>query len=739
MRTLLLLRGAMGSGKSTFIKENNLEPYTLEADKFRVLVSNPVMNEEQFIISQKNDNLAWDMLLRCLEERMKRGDFTVIDATHSSRRLTKKYEALADLYKYSIYYYQTDATIEQCLEWNRNRPAHKFVPEDAIKRAHSLVNTTELPKRYKRIYSLDEIKNFYVDDVTEKYEKVKVAGDIHSCGTALEKYLENFDEKTLYVFCGDYFDRGIEHNKVWSIVKELVKKPNVIMLEGNHEKHIRNWAYDIEEVPKSALRSFSELSLEKTDKEVENLKKEMRMFYKKLRQAYAFNFNGRKFLVTHGGISFVPDMVFISANEMIKGVGNYETEIDQIYEENFKKGKCQDFIQIHGHRMTESAEHSICLEGEIEYGGHLKYVEITPETYEPKEIKNDVYDKYYLKHNFEDHMKKGEVLLTSNEEVNIMLNSNLIKVKKNDFNTYSMNFTEKVFRKRIWDDLTIKARGLYVDRETGEVKARSYNKFFNIYQTGIKEVSKNFLMNNLKFPLKAITKYNGFLGILSVDKETEEFIFATKSTMSGDHAGYFRKIFEKLNKNLKNYLKEILLKNNASATFEVISSLDPHIVKYDKDELFLLDFIENKLHINGIDIDEAFSEEMKMKLQNKLLQENISDEHFFFAKIEKIIETFEELEEFNKKADELKNIEGYVYKDQDGFMFKYKNKFYNDWKRRRGLIDVYKRNPNDRFDFSRCRDAHDVVFMNKVTELPFDEIKDKSIIEIRDMVEKANG
>lgn len=658
MRTLLLLRGAMGSGKSTFIKENNLEPYTLEADKFRVLVSNPVMNEEQFVISQKNDSFAWDMLLRCLEERMKRGDFTVIDATHSSRRLTKKYEALADLYKYSIYYYQTDATIEQCLEWNRNRPAHKFVPEDAIKRAHSLVNETELPKRYKRIYSLDEIKNFYVDDVTEKYEKVKVAGDIHSCGTALENYLEGFDEKTLYVFCGDYFDRGIEHNKVWNIVKELVKKPNVIMLEGNHEKHIRNWAYDIEEVPKSALRSFSELSFEKTDKEVENLKKEMRMFYKKLRQAYAFNFNGRKFLVTHGGISFVPDMVFISANEMIKGVGNYETEIDQIYEENFKKGKCQDFIQIHGHRMTESTEHSICLEGEIEYGGHLKYVEITPETYETKEIKNDIYDKYYLKHNFEDHIKKGEVLLTSNEEVNIMLNSNLIKVKKNDFNTYSMNFTEKVFRKRIWDDLTIKARGLYVDRETGEVKARSYNKFFNIYQTGIKEVSKNSLMNNLKFPLKAITKYNGFLGILSVDKETEEFIFATKSTMSGDHAGYFRKIFEKLNKNLKNYLKEILLKNNASATFEVISSLDPHIVKYDKDELFLLDFIENKLHIKGIDIDEAFSEEMKEKLKNKLSEENISDEHFYFAKVEKIIETFEELEEFNKKADELKNIEG---------------------------------------------------------------------------------
>ena len=41
MRTLLLLRGAMGSGKSTFIKENGLEPYTLEADRFRTLICNP--------------------------------------------------------------------------------------------------------------------------------------------------------------------------------------------------------------------------------------------------------------------------------------------------------------------------------------------------------------------------------------------------------------------------------------------------------------------------------------------------------------------------------------------------------------------------------------------------------------------------------------------------------------------------------------------------------------------------
>lgn len=43
MRTLLLLRGAPGAGKSTWIDENNLQNYTLEADKFRQLTSNTVL------------------------------------------------------------------------------------------------------------------------------------------------------------------------------------------------------------------------------------------------------------------------------------------------------------------------------------------------------------------------------------------------------------------------------------------------------------------------------------------------------------------------------------------------------------------------------------------------------------------------------------------------------------------------------------------------------------------------
>ena len=107
---------------------------------------------------------------------------------------------------------------------------------------------------------MNEIKNFYIEDLTGKYEKIKVVGDIHSCGTVLEKFLEDFLEDTLYVFCGDYFDRGIEPVKTWNIIKELVKKPNIVMIEGNHEKWVRNWAFDFENVSKQAQKTFDALT-----------------------------------------------------------------------------------------------------------------------------------------------------------------------------------------------------------------------------------------------------------------------------------------------------------------------------------------------------------------------------------------------------------------------------------------------------------------------------------------------
>ena len=105
MRTLLLLRGAQASGKSTWVAENNLEPYTLNADNIRLNIANPVLNEDGSIeISQKYNKLTWELLYKYLEMRMENGDFTIIDATHSDIKLMNKYRDLANTYKYTIYY-----------------------------------------------------------------------------------------------------------------------------------------------------------------------------------------------------------------------------------------------------------------------------------------------------------------------------------------------------------------------------------------------------------------------------------------------------------------------------------------------------------------------------------------------------------------------------------------------------------------------------------------------------------
>ena len=394
MRTLLLLRGVQGSGKSTYIEKNELQPYTLCADDFRTLVCNPILNMEgDFHISQENDKLAWGMLLQALEERMKRGDFTIIDATHSTQKMVKNYKALAEMYKYTIFVKEFDVSLETCLERNSSRERYKFVPEDIIRKYHSLITQTSLSKGILKINDISEINNFYIDEISDKYKRVIVIGDLHSCNTALTELLEKekFDKDTLYIFLGDYLDRGLEHKETFNKMLHLSKQSNVILLEGNHEKSLAIWCQDRNErlSKKFINETLKPLIENKTEEEIEEFKSVCRQFYKKLRQAYAFNFNGINYLCTHAGLPAVPNLAYISTEAMIKGVGGYDDNISGIYEENYKIGKCQNFTQIFGHRTNDSTQHSINLEGQVEFGGYLMYLVLTENGKEIKQIKNE--------------------------------------------------------------------------------------------------------------------------------------------------------------------------------------------------------------------------------------------------------------------------------------------------------------------------------------------------------------
>ncbi|EFD81979.1 2',3'-cyclic nucleotide 3'-phosphodiesterase [Fusobacterium animalis D11] len=729
MRTLLLLRGTQASGKSTWVAENNLEPYTLSADKIRLNIANPVLNEDGSIeISQKYNKLTWELLYKYLEMRMENGDFTIIDATHSDIKLMNKYRDLANTYKYTIYYLEFDTPLEECLKRNRERVGYKYVPEKVIERTwETIKNNEKLPSVLKKINSIDEIINFYTADVNE-YKKVIIIGDIHSCAEPLKEVLKDFSEENLYVFVGDYFDRGIQAVETFKIILDLLEKPNIIFIEGNHENNsVKKFIYDEEKYTKS----FDETTLQPLLKEFEldYIKAGLKKIYKRLRQCFTFEFRGKKFLCTHGGLPLVPKLTLVSAREMIKGVGKYETEIGEIYSENYKKGLCQDFIQVHGHRGINDGEYSYCLEGRVEFGGELKVLTIDNDgNIEKYGIKNDVYNRG-LKLPMSGVTEKVEKFNTANELINEMIGHKFITVKECDYNLISLNFNREAFNKKKWNDLTIKARGLFVDRDSGEVKIRSYNKFFNF---GERHVNLGYLHKYATYPIRVFKKYNGFLGLASVIDGN--IVFASKSVTSGKYKDIFQNIWNKVEAEVKELLKKTMIENNCTAVFEVVSpEYDPHIIKYDKEHLYLLDFIENKLDIDTHNIDLEFSENLMKKVE---FSSTILTKKELITKLENYNELYNFLDE---KAKSLEEFEGYVLCDNSGLMFKFKLPYYMLWKERRTWLERYRSalSKGKKIEIKDIEKDENRHFKKFLLKLGKDKLQGLSIIDVREMYEES--
>lgn len=90
------------------------------------------------------------------------------------------------------------------------------------------------------------------------------------------------------------------------------------------------------------------------------------------------------------------------------------------------------------------------------------------------------------------------------------------------------------------------------------------------------------LQHKLAFPVTAYVKENGFLGIVSYNEEDDSLFIATKSSINGDFAGWFKKmLYSKVPKQTLTSLKEYARDNNVSFVFECVDMKnDPHIIDY---------------------------------------------------------------------------------------------------------------------------------------------------------------
>jgi 2',3'-cyclic-nucleotide 3'-phosphodiesterase len=137
----------MGSGKSTWIKNNHLEINTIEPDRLRLMYQGLVLNKDgRYAISQENDKEVWGTLFKMLENRMKHGSLSVIDATHTSTKSINRYKTLCDKYNYKCIVIDfSEVELQLALERNKNREDYKFIPEKVIIDAYNRLKNSTIP------------------------------------------------------------------------------------------------------------------------------------------------------------------------------------------------------------------------------------------------------------------------------------------------------------------------------------------------------------------------------------------------------------------------------------------------------------------------------------------------------------------------------------------------------------------------------------------------------------------
>ena len=747
MRLLIVLRGIPASGKSTFIKEHDLEGFTLCPDDYRVQIGGLTVDEigKQHIPEQYNKKV-WQRLFEDIEFRMKEGITTVVDATHTRESYFNDYNKLCEKYRYRMIIVEFKEDLDVCKQRNAERIEYKQYPDEVLEKMYQQMQNPIASKYQKMMITPDQFEStinkiLYNNMNLDSYSSVLVVGDIHGCYTALidalkqAKFIKSvnddgsfiFDDSMFVIFVGDYIDRGLENAQVVEFLYSIKDFSNVKLLEGNHETHLLKLSreggwdnpYQVIGYAPETCKTVSSLTPDQ--------KKKLSLVAQKCGYYFSFKYEGKIYTVTHSAIPCT-NRLNLSANQIIRGINPQKiyTNVDFIDLECSKKvdellkiwnGHAPtDYYFIHGHAnpdakhsLIHNYNHTYNLCDDVEKGGCLRMVKFQIGKEETVyRILNTVY-------------KPASSLNLNTENADIITeleNSPLVHKKDLGDGVASYNFSRKAFYSQSWNHLTTTARGLFVDTNTNEIVARSYPKFFAIEEHGSTEWRN--LKTNLKFPVTAYLKENGFLGIVSV--YNNELFIASKSTNHGEYKENFERILHRQVNCDK--LKEYLSKNKCSAVFECVDPFnDPHIIDYVNEKVVLLDVVQN-------DFTDTFKPYNEVYQLGQSIGCNVKS-------LSRTFDTFEELKAFIDIFDQdfTSEIEGFVFVDSNNFMFKYKTPFYKFWKNMRKVkeyvakgapVNIFNNIPESQHNLAQQVFDHLVILKSIGTDLT-----NMSIIDIR--------
>ena len=589
MRILFILTGICGTEPNDDIKKYNLEHLTISIDTLRIMNGSlmPYLDTASYI-DDKNNETIYSQLMQLLENRMTYGQTTILDIT-SFDNLNDILD-LAEVYRYKVIYviYERYNKFDEKNKNIRKRKINNIIPYKELEKNKILVK--ELKKQHKG-YEKDIYKavqkwdRFVIDrDTFNNYDDICVIPDLHGCYGVFSKFLEDNNilqnKKTAYIFLGDYIDRGEDNTSVIESIIQLASLENVYLIMGNHDLRLFNWAFDKSYRGSNFKKTIEEFEKKKSKKEIENIKKSLRKIHKFIKDYMYFEFSGQKYFINHAGIEKIRDNIPACCLNGKKTYGYFDDKDSYesyIFMAHQWKSNHPDIIQIFGHRncfplyLKDSVkinENAYCLESNVEYGDPLTVLYLKDK--KVKTYDNPAKDNKTIKNNIKNLIQKKEYI---------------------KHNLKSITYTKNIFHKKIWDRIPVKANEFYEYIDSGKIAGRSYNKFFHIGEhTDIKVEN---LIESIEYPVNFYKKYNGFTGLVFYNETTNKLEYAAKNIPYVEK--YNKYLEELLNKEQKEYIKEISRKYNVTFIFECMHLKDNiHPVKILKSELILLDIIENQ-------------------------------------------------------------------------------------------------------------------------------------------------
>ena len=702
MRKLVVMRGPQGGGKSTLLRSLGLDGHVLSPDTLRRSLSGPVMAPGgEITTSQEHNRQVWSRTERLAEERMARGELLVIDATHRSRRDFRGYMRLAERYRYRVACMDfSSIPLELALARNRMRPDYEIVPEAAVRRTHRSCRDGEVPEGVHRILWAPDgshaaaLQAWVAEPVldADAYRMVCHIGDLQGCDLPLARFFDRhpFSEDVLYLFVGDLCDRGPENGEVMARMIDLIARPNVRVMWGNHEDYLNDWSHG---APVRS-REFTERTVPQLQAAGITPEQAGRLCAQ-LDDFVWYRWREHRVFVNHAGLATLPaHPERIAREQYARGTGHYNDPVGARFSERAPAG----WVQVHGHRNprilpVRSADRCYNLEGQVEHGGQLRILLLTERGFRPVEIDNPRYKDYTVRHH-EDSLRDEEAAilpewtpalsgppLAAPDTLAALRDHDLIQEKTASSRPWlsAFNFTRDAFFQRAWDDLNVRARGLFINNETGEIAARSYDKFFNLGERP--ETRPEHLATALQFPVVAYRKDNGYLGILGYDAQAEDLLFCSKTTPDSDFAAWFRDIFEAaVSEGDRELLRRYLRDTQSCMAFEVLDPVnDPHIIAYAEREVILLDVIRRHSTFQHVGYERLKRIGRRFGLEVKGRVSGFSDWRGLST-------WMQHARQYDYRVGG-KYVEGFVIEDSAGFQFKLKADFYNFWKGMRALKD----------------------------------------------------